>query len=163
MAHQALLSKVPVPLANIVRVPAEEPDASQAAKEYEETLRQFFQLPAGTFPQFDLILLGMGPDGHTASLSPETSAVREKEPLVVSNWAGKFKSDRITFTAPLINHAKAVMFLIAGSDKSSALREVREGHQPAELCPSKLIHATRARFIWLVDQAAAAELARKSA
>jgi 6-phosphogluconolactonase len=163
MAHDALLSKVPVRAANIFRVPAEKPDASQAAREYEETLRRFFKLPAGAFPPFDLILLGMGPDGHTASLFPETSAVHETERLVVSNWVEKFKTDRITFTAPLINHAKVVMFLIAGSDKSSALREVLEGHQPADLYPSKLIYPTSGRFIWLVDQAAAAELSRKSA
>jgi 6-phosphogluconolactonase len=163
MAYEALLSKVAVPAANIFRVAAEEPDASQASKEYEETLRRFFQLPAGAFPQFDLILLGMGPDGHTASLFPETSAVHESERLIVSNWVGKLETDRITFTALLIHSARVVMFLIAGSDKASALREVLEGRQPAELYPSKLIHPTTGRFIWLVDQAAAADLSRKSA
>ena len=81
----------------------------------------------------------------------------------MSNWVEKFKTDRITFTAPLINRARVVMFLIAGSDKSSALREVLEGHQPEALYPSKLIHPISGRFIWLVDQAAAAELSRKSA
>jgi 6-phosphogluconolactonase len=105
----------------------------------------------------------MGPDGHTASLFPETSAVHERERLIVSNWVGKRETDRITFTAPLINSARVVMFLIAGSDKASALREVLEGRQPAELYPSKLIHPTTGRFIWLVDQAAAADLSRKSA
>jgi 6-phosphogluconolactonase len=163
MAHESLLSKVPVPQANIFRVPAEKPDAVQVAAEYEETVRRFFQIPQGTFPQFDLILLGMGPDGHTASLFPETSALHERDRLVVSNRVEKLKTDRITFTAPLINRAKTVMFLIVGSDKAQALREVMEGNQSPDLYPSKLIHPLSGRSIWLVDQAAAASLSRKSA
>lgn len=163
MAYESLLSKVPVPQTNIFRVPAEKPDAVQVAAEYEETVRRFFQIPQGTFPQFDLILLGMGPDGHTASLFPETSALHEKDRLVVSNWVEKLKTDRITFTAPLINGAKAVMFLIAGPDKSQALREVMEGNQSPDLYPSRLIHPASGRSIWLVDQTAAAALSKKSA
>jgi len=163
MAYESLLSKVPVPQTNIFRIPAENPDARQVAAEYGETVRRFFQAPQGAFPQFDLILLGMGPDGHTASLFPGSSAVHEKERLVVSTWVEKLKTDRITFTAPLINRAKVVMFLIAGADKSEALREVLEGNQPAERYPSRLIHPADGRLIWLADQAAAATLARKSA
>ena len=163
MAYESLLSKVPVPHANIFRVPAEKPDAVQVAAEYEQTVRRFFQIPEGAFPQFDLILLGMGPDGHTASLFPETSALHEKGRLVVSNWVEKLKTDRITFTAPLINRAKGVMFLIAGADKSQALREVMEGNQSPDLYPSKLIHPASGRSIWWVDQAAAAALSKKSA
>jgi len=163
MAYESLLSKLPVPQSNIFRIPAEEPDARQVAAEYEETVRRFFQVPQGAFPQFDLILLGMGPDGHTASLFPESSAVHQKQGLVVSTWVEKLKTDRITFTAPLINRAKVVMFLIAGADKAEALREVLEGNQPAEMYPSKLIHPAGGRSIWLVDQSAAATLSRKSA
>ena len=163
MAYESLLSRVPVPQTNIFRVPAEKPDAHEVAAEYDETVRQFFQIPQGTFPQFDLILLGMGPDGHTASLFPETSALHEKGRLVVSNWVEKLKTDRITFTAPLINRAKGVMFLIAGADKSQALREVMEGNQSPDLYPSKLIHPACGRSIWWVDQAAAAALSKKSA
>ena len=163
MAYESLLSKVPVPQTNIFRVPAEKPDARAVAAEYEETVRKFFQVPQAAFPQFDLILLGMGPDGHTASLFPESSAVHETKRLVKSNWVEKLKTDRITFTAPLINRAKAVMFLIAGSDKSQALREVIEGNQSPDLYPAKLIRPASGRFIWLVDQAAAAALSRKSA
>lgn len=163
MVNESMLSKVPVPSKNVFRVPAEDPDANHAAETYEQTVRQFFGLPAGAFPRFDLILLGMGPDGHTASLFPDSSAVQEKERLVVATWVEKFKTDRITFTAPLINRAKVVMFLIAGADKAAALREVLEGNQPPKLYPSKLIHPTDGRSIWLVDKAAAAELSRKTA
>ena len=94
MAYEALLSKVPVPAENVFRVPAEIPDANQAAADYEQTLRKFFQLSPGAFPRFDLILLGMGPDGHTASLFPGTSALQEKSRLVVANWVEKFKAYR---------------------------------------------------------------------
>lgn len=163
MASEALLSKVPVPPGNIFRVPTENPDADQAAEEYEQTLRDFFHPAPGTFPQFDLILLGMGPDGHTASLFPGTEALQEKSRFVVANWVDKFKTHRITFTAPLINQAKMVEFLVAGSDKSPALHEVLEGNQPTELYPSKLIRPVNGRLIWLVDKAAAASLPRKSA
>jgi 6-phosphogluconolactonase len=163
MAYEAMLSKVPVPSKNVFRVPAENPDANRAAETYEQTVREFFGLPAGTFPPFDLILLGMGPDGHTASLFPDSSAVREKQRLIVANWVEKFKTDRITFTAPLINRAEVVMFLIAGADKASALREVLEGTEPPHLYPSKLIHPVNGRLIWLLDKAAAADLSRKTA
>ena len=163
MANEAMLSKVAVPSKNIFRVPAENSDASRAAETYEQTVREFFGLPAGAFPRFDLILLGMGPDGHTASLFPHSSAVQEKQRLVVANWVEKFKSYRITFTAPLINRASVVMFLIAGADKAAALREVLEGPESPNTYPSKLIHPGDGRLIWMVDTSAAADLSRKTA
>lgn len=156
MAFEALLSKVPVPAGNIFRVPAENPDANRAAEAYDQTLRNFFQTPAGTFPRFDLILLGMGPDGHTASLFPQTKALQEKSRLVVANWVEKFKTDRITLTLPVINHAAAVMFVVSGQDKAATLKEILEGTQPPDLYPSKLIHPVTGALIWLVDNAASA-------
>ena len=160
MAYEALLSKVPVPAENVFRVPAENPDASQAAADYEQTLRKFFQLSPGTFPRLDLILLGMGPDGHTASLFPGTSGLREKSRLVVANWVEKFKAYRITFTLPVLNNAAVVTFLVGGADKAETVREVLEGSQPAELFPSKLIHPTNGRLMWMLDQAAAVALSK---
>jgi len=160
MAYEALLSKVPVPAENVFRVPAEIPDANQAAADYEQTLRKFFQLSPGAFPRFDLILLGMGPDGHTASLFPGTSALQEKSRLVVANWVEKFKAYRITFTLPVLNNAAVVTFLVGGPDKAETVREVLEGTQPAELFPSKLIHPTNGRLMWMLDQAAAAALSK---
>jgi len=160
MAYEALLSKVPAPAENVFRVPAENPDANQAAADYEQTLRKFFQLSPGTFPRFDLILLGMGPDGHTASLFPGTSGLQEKSRLVVANWVEKFKAYRITFTLPVLNNAALVTFLVGGADKAETVREVLEGTQPAELFPSKLIHPTNGRLMWMLDQAAAASLSK---
>jgi 6-phosphogluconolactonase len=163
MAHEALLSKVPIPPGNVFRVPAENPDAGQAAQSYEQTLRQFFQTPPAGFPGFDLILLGMGPDGHTASLFPGGKALRERSRWVVADWVEKFKTDRITLTLPVLNNAAVVMFLVSGEDKAQTLKEVLEGSQSAELFPSKLIRPTDGKLIWLVDQAAAsARSARRS-
>jgi 6-phosphogluconolactonase len=158
MAQEALLSKVPVPPANIFPVPAENPDAAQAAEIYEQTLRKFFAVAPGEFPRFDLILLGMGPDGHTASLFPETPALQEKSRLVVANWVEKLGSSRITFTLPLLNAARRVAFLVSGTDKAAALHEVLEGKAPAEKYPSRLVQPSEGKVIWFVDRAAASEL-----
>jgi 6-phosphogluconolactonase len=159
MVKEALLSKVPVPAANIFRIPAENPDANEAAKAYEQTLKQFFKPSGNDFPRFDMILLGMGPDGHTASLFPEIPALQEKSRWVVSDWVEKFKTDRITLTLPVLNNAAVVMFLVSGQDKASILKEVLEGKQPGELFPSKLIRPVNGELIWMVDRAAAALLA----
>jgi 6-phosphogluconolactonase len=158
MAEETILSKIPVPPANIFRIPAENPDASAAAEAYEQTLRKFFALAPGEFPRFDLILLGMGPDGHTASLFPETAALHEKSRLVVANWVEKLNTSRITFTLPVLNAARCVTFLVSGTDKAAVLHEVLEGNAPAEKYPSRLVRPNEGKLIWLVDRAAASEL-----
>jgi 6-phosphogluconolactonase len=158
MAKESLLSKIPVPPANIFRIPAENPDAAAAAEIYEQTLRKFFAVAPGEFPRFDLILLGMGPDGHAASLFPETAALQEKSRLVVANWVEKLGTSRITFTLPLLNAARRVAFLVSGTDKAAALHEVLEGNAPADKYPSKLVQPTEGKLIWFVDRAAASEL-----
>ncbi len=157
MAEETLLSKVPIPPANIFRVPAEDPDASAAADAYEQTLRKFFAVAPGEFPRFDLILLGMGPDGHTASLFPETAALREKSRLVVANWVEKLHAYRITLTLPVLNAARRVAFLVSGADKAAVLHEVLEGNAPGDKYPSKLIRPS-GKLIWFLDRAAASEL-----
>ena len=156
--NETLLSKVPVPPANVFRIPAENPDADAAAEMYEQTLRKFFALAPGEFPRFDLILLGIGPDGHTASLFPETAALQEKTRLVVANWVEKLNTSRITLTLPVLNHARCVAFLVSGIDKAAALHEVLEGKAPAEKYPSKLVQPSEGKLIWFVDRAAASEL-----
>jgi 6-phosphogluconolactonase len=158
MAKETLLSKIPVPPANIFPVPAEKSDASAAAQTYEQTLQKFFALSAGEFPRFDLILLGMGPDGHAASLFPETAALQEKSRLVVANWVEKLQTSRITFTLPVLNSARCVAFLVSGADKAAVLHEVLEGNAPGEKYPSKLVRPIDGKLIWFVDRAAASEL-----
>jgi 6-phosphogluconolactonase len=159
MADESMLSKIPVPAGNVFRVMAENPDAAAAAEAYEQTLRKFFHPQTEQVPGFDLILLGMGPDGHTASLFPGTAALQEKSRLVVANWVEKFKTSRITFTLPLLNAARCVMFLVSGTDKASALHAVLKGDAPGEQYPAKLVQPSEGSLIWLLDRAAASELA----
>jgi 6-phosphogluconolactonase len=156
MANEAMLSKVPIPAANVFRIPAEMKDADAAASTYEQTLRSFFGLRPGEFPRFDLILLGLGPDGHTASLFPGTSALNQTRRLVVANWVEEFKTHRLTFTYPVLNNAAYVMFLVSGPDKAGILREVLEDPQ-ADL-PSQKVRPSNGPLAWMVDRAAAAGL-----
>jgi 6-phosphogluconolactonase len=121
-------------------------------------LREFFHLSEGQLPRFDLIMLGMGPDGHTASLFPGTKALNESNRLVTSNWVGKFYTHRITMTAPVLNNAACVMFMAGGQDKAQPLKAVLEGpYEPAQL-PSQLIRPAHGTLLWLVDQSAASLL-----
>jgi 6-phosphogluconolactonase len=154
MANEAMLSKVPVPSGNIHRIRAEYPSARQAAEEYEETLKSFFRLKAGEFPRFDLILLGIGPDGHIASLFPGTEALHERKRLVVANWVGKFHAHRITMTLPVLNQAAFVLFLVSGEEKEAAFRKVIEREEGEALLPSQLVRPTHGRLLWLVDRVA---------
>lgn len=158
MANEALLSKVPVLPQSIFRIHAEEKDAASAALQYEQTLKDFFHLSPGQFPRFDLIFLGVGPDGHTASLFPGTAALNETKRLVVSNWVPKFNTDRITFTFPVLNAAACVIFLLSGADKAATLQEVLE-NKSADL-PSQKVRPTNGKLIWMVDEPAARTLSR---
>jgi 6-phosphogluconolactonase len=155
MADESLFSRAPIPQENIFRVPAEIPDADRAAQSYEQTLRQFFQLEEDDLPRFDLILLGLGPDGHTASLFPRTAALHEDERLVAANWVEQFKTWRITFTYPALNHAAAVLFMATGAEKQGALLQVLQGKPDSETYPAQDIKPSNGSLIWLVDQAAA--------
>lgn len=159
MANETMLSKIPVAAANIFRISAENPDADAAAQEYEQTLQKFFSLKPGEFPQFDLILLGLGPDGHTASLFPESAGLQEKSRLVIANWVEKFKTHRLTFTLPVLNAARCVAFLVSGTDKAPALRSVLEDKSASgEQYPAKLVQPTDGKLIWFLDSAAASGL-----
>ncbi len=159
MARKAMLDHVPVPAENVHRIRAEEPDAQRAAAEYEATLRSFFSLSPGKaqgeWPRFDLILLGLGKDGHTASLFPGGDAVRERERLVVAPWVEAQKTFRITLTAPVLNHARRTMFLVSGEEKAEALHAVLEGAREPERYPAQIVEGNR---LWMVDRAAAHRL-----
>jgi len=159
MANEALLSRIPAPPDHIFRMRAEEKDADAAALQYEQTLNEVFHLSPGQFPRFDLILLGLGSDGHAASLFPDSAALNETRRLVVANWVEKFKTDRLTFTFPVINAAACVIFLASGPDKAAILHEVLE-NQAANL-PSQKVQPTNGRLLWLIDAAAASALSRK--
>ena len=149
MASESLLSKVPIPEKNIHRIHAEL-DAEAAAAEYEQQLRDFFHLANHDWPRFDLIFLGIGEDGHTASLFPGSKALTETSRRVVANWVEKFKTFRITLTFPVLNHAAEVVFLVSGAGKAQILSEVlRPGHQKY---PAQSVQPENGRLLWLVDQ-----------
>jgi 6-phosphogluconolactonase len=159
MVNEALLTKISIPAENVFRVKAENPDAAAAALEYENELRRFFALQAGEFPRYDLILLGMGPDGHTASLFPGSEGLKEQSRLVIANWVEKFNAHRITFTFPVLNHAAQAMFLASGPDKADMVHQVFEGkHIPPY--PSQQVQPIDGTLLWMLDEAAAAKLSR---
>jgi 6-phosphogluconolactonase len=133
MAREAMLDHLDVPAANIHDMPTGFIDADEAARHYESTLRDYF---ASAQPQFDLILLGMGPDGHTASLFPGTPALEENARWVVSTRASVEPPLRLTLTMPVILKARSVYFLIAGSDKAEVLRAIWEGKDSAGKYPA---------------------------
>ena len=161
MTHETMLSLVSTPTENIHRIRGEHTDAGTAAEEYEQELRSFFQLGAGQLPRFDCVLLGMGQDGHTASLFPHSSALHKHDRLVVSNWVEKFRSFRITMTAPVLNNADSIIFLVSGAEKADTLKTVLEGDEmPAQL-PAQLVRPVHGELLWIVDKAAAAELTEK--
>ena len=154
MARQALLNEIDIPQDNIhpIKITGESPQ--EDARRHEAELKEFFNEPEG-FPTFDLILLGMGDDGHTASLFPHTEALSVKDSLVtVGNKDGE---PRISFTIPLINQANCVLFLVAGENKRSALQQVFASQADETAYPSRQIQP-QGNLLWLLDQAAAAEL-----
>jgi 6-phosphogluconolactonase len=157
MANEALLSKVPIPAGNVHRVRAEL-DAPSAAAEYENQVRSVFGSRAGVAPRFDLVMLGMGPDGHTASLFPGSTALKEQSALVCANWVEKLNSHRITFTFPLLNGAAEVLFVAGGADKAVMLRNVLRGDASGQIYPAQDVRPASGRLLWLVDEAAASKL-----
>ena len=155
MAEETLLAHVPIPGENVHPIPAALPDPNDAAARYETELGEFFQLGPGERPRFDLILLGMGADGHIASLFPSTKALEANDRLVVANWVEKLNSWRITLTLPVINHAANVIVLVSGREKSEALRQVIEGLPSSLPLPAQLLKPENGSLLWLADREAA--------
>jgi 6-phosphogluconolactonase len=157
MTREALLDQVPLSPEQIHRMEGEwEPQA--AAARYESDLRSSFHLDGNESPRFDLISLGMGPDGHCASLFPQTEALHEMRRLVTANHVPQKDAWRITLTWPVINHARSVFFLIAGADKAEILKEVLMGPSDPERLPSQLIWPSSGILTLILDKAAAALL-----
>jgi 6-phosphogluconolactonase len=159
MVKETLLSSGHVPDGHVHRVFCELDDAAQAAAEYEAELRRHFigDNRLDGVPRFDVILLGMGPDGHTASLFPGSPALEETTQWVTANWVEKFKTNRITFTFPVLDAARVVLLLIAGADKAPMIRQVLG--DPQGTFPVERVQPRDGVKIWMLDQAAAAELA----
>ncbi len=150
MARETLLAHIRV--GSVHRMRCELPPG-EAAADYEEQLREFFG-PSEKLPRFDLILLGLGEDGHTASLFPETAALDVNDRWVVANPVLKLETARLTLTIPVINSARAVIFLVAGGEKAEALKEVLEGDADPRAYPAKFVRPV-GELVWMVDRAAA--------
>ena len=161
MAHDAMLSELPLPPENIHRIPSADDDARRAARRYEQELIHFFQLKDDQCPRFDLIWLGLGDDGHTASLFPQSDALTEQKHLVTANWVQKLQSHRITMTLPVLNHAECIMFLVSGVGKAQILKQILEGEGQKPQLPAQLIQPRQGKLYWVVDRAAASELRQK--
>jgi len=178
MAREAMLDHVPVPAAHVNRIAGEEPEAALAARRYERELIDLFHLRADRddqdgaasapspamrpdWPRFDLVLLGLGQEGHTASLfpgSPLLAAAHATRHLAAAVWVAPLATWRITLTPPVLNHAATVIFLVSGEAKAAALAAVLEGEAQPALYPARVVAPVDGRLLWLVDRAAAARL-----
>ncbi len=154
MSWQTLLAHVPIPQENVHRIQAER-GAQQAADEYEQALVQVF---GAGMPRFDLVLLGMGANGHTASLFPHTPVLAEQRRRCAAVWVPELNTYRITLTAPVLNNARTVIFLVAGRDKAATLRAVLRGPYDPQALPAQLIRPNDGKLLWLVDAEAASAL-----
>jgi 6-phosphogluconolactonase len=156
MIRETLLDAVHIPPSHVHPVRTGLPDPAAAAEKYEEDLGDFFGLSPGDFPVFDLILLGLGADGHTASLFPGSAAPQEKERLAVAVSPGAGKHDRITLTLPVINRARKIVFLVTGKEKAEAFRRVVERADP--MLPACGVRPAAGELLFLADVEAAALL-----
>ena len=160
MTRESLLDHVPIPPANVLRMPGEM-DPVEAAARYEERLREFFASHGDGFPVFDFILLGLGEDGHTASLFPGTRAIRESARWVLGHYVDAQKGWRITLTPPVINAARTVVFIAAGAGKAAVLKEILEGPLRPDTLPAQIVRPADGNLLWMLDREAAALLRGK--
>ncbi len=159
MIREALLDHAPIPEGNFHRMPAEWPDLAKASAFYAEQLRRVLRPGPGEWPRLDLIFLGMGADGHTASLFPATLAVDERSLWVRENYVERLKTYRLTLTFPVLNSAREIIFLVSGAEKAESLREVLEGAPRPDKFPAQRIQPADGKVTWFADEAAARFLA----
>ncbi len=155
MANENLLLPLKIGAENIFRWQTELKNAEAIAEKYEQTIKNFFDLRENEFPRFDLILLGMGEDGHTASLFPHTEALKEKNKIAVANTVEKLNTTRLTLSFPAINNAANIMFLVSGEKKAEVLRAVLQGETETEKYPSQNVKPVNGNLFWLLDRNAA--------
>jgi 6-phosphogluconolactonase len=157
MVRESLLSKISIPSENVHRM-AGEKDPKLAAAEYEEQLIKFFRLSKGEAPRFDLILLGLGEDGHTASLFPESDALNEMQRLVATTYLPKLNAHRLTLTLPVLNESAEIYFLVAGKNKAAIVKELLGTDPTAAKFPAQRIQPADGALTWFITRDAAAEL-----
>ena len=161
LATEMMLSRVPLKANQVTRIKGEYPDAEQAARDYEEALVAHFKLKVGELPRFDLLLAGMGNEGHTLSLFPGTKALHANGRIAVHNWVGKLFTERITLTAHAACAASEILFMVTGADKALALKGVLEGPYEPEQLPAQLLQPKDGKLLWLVDTAAGSMLSKR--
>jgi 6-phosphogluconolactonase len=157
MVRESLLSKISIPSENVHRM-AGEKDPKMAAADYEEQLITFFRLSEGAPPRFDLILLGLGEDGHTASLFPESDALNETQRLVATTYLPKLNAHRLTLTLPVLNESAEIYFLVAGKNKAAIVKELLGTDPTIAKFPAQRIQPADGALTWFITRDAAAEL-----
>jgi len=155
MVNETMIRKIPIPMANVHRIPSERLP-QEAALAYQAEIRKLFQLREKELPRFTLVLLGLGEDGHTASLFPNTSALQERAKLVTEVFVESLKASRITLTLPVINNAQNIIFLITGKPKAGILSNVIDADVPQY--PANMISPASGSLTWMVDRDAASQI-----
>lgn len=158
-ALRRFIDAVGVPSSHVHTWDSEADDLEAAAEAYAATIRE---VGGVDLPIFDLVFLGMGDDGHTLSLFPHTSAIRQAATLTATNRVDKLDTTRLTMTAPLVNNAAVIVFLVGGSGKAETLHAVLDGDTDVDTYPSQIIRPTHGRLVWVIDEAAAAHLQRET-
>ena len=158
LAHRVLQSKIPITTSQIHPMPANEADRDAASAAYTEEMRHVFATSG--VPNFDLIQLGMGPEGHTASLFPQQASLREQQRLVMPVIVPKPPPPRLTFTPPVLNAARHILFLVTGSEKADAIRAILEGEYNPDEYPAQIVRPTHGEVVWMLDQGAASKLTK---
>ena len=154
LAHEVMLSKLPLSANQIHRMPADEADRAAAAEKHSQEMQRVF---GEALPRFDLIQLGMGPEGHTASLFPHQPSLHEQR-LVLSVTVPKPPPPRLTFTPPVLNAARHILFLVTGGEKADAIQAVLEGDYQPDEYPAQIVRPPQGEVTWMLDSAAAAKL-----